>query len=370
MPTQDPTRAQGTVVAHVHRARLHDSDHERSTLGVFVRQLAGLLGYRDGGFHDPRAAYPGPLYFVPTDTLTQAEAAQLGIRGPSDLFGGVVPHAFVATKVISHPLVDPSAPAVAGWNPELAARLGDAVLAGFAAFTAADARLAGLRLLASGPVRLKPVQASGGRGQSVARTVAELERLLAPIDDEQLEQHGLVLEEDMQESATLSVGQVQVGSLVASYFGVQKLTRDNRGRLVFGGSDLTVARGSYEQLLALQPGADIVQAIQRARQYEAAVQACYPGFYASRSNYDVLVGRDAAGRWRCAVLEQSWRAGGATGPELAALEALQADPSRQWVRAGCVEVFGDTPEPPPDATIHFRGVDSRVGPMTKYTVRQ
>ena len=41
---------------------------------------------------------------------------------------------------------------------------------------------------------------------------------------------------------------------------------------------------------------------------------------------------------------------------------------RREVRASCFEFFGDTPEPPPDATVYFRGQDPRLGRLTKYTV--
>jgi hypothetical protein len=38
------------------------------------------------------------------------------------------------------------------------------------------------------------------------------------------------------------------------------------------------------------------------------------------------------------------------------------------VHAAAFEVFGEGPEPPPHAIVHFRGIDPQVGPMTKYTV--
>ena len=47
-----------------------------------------------------------PIYFVPSDTLDSEVTARAGIRRESDLFGGVVPHPFVATKTITHPLLD------------------------------------------------------------------------------------------------------------------------------------------------------------------------------------------------------------------------------------------------------------------------
>jgi hypothetical protein len=68
------------------------------------------------------------------------------------------------------------------------------------------------------------------------------------------------------------------------------------------------------------------------------------------------------------VLEQSWRVGGATGPEIAALEAFRSQPQRALVRAASVEIYGDSPEPPAHATVYYRGTDPRVGLLTKYTV--
>ena len=168
-------RSRGVVVAYVSDQQVHASEHERITQAEFARRLAALKDYEAGGLYDPRRHYPGHIYFVPGSTLTTEQAAALGIRGPDDLFGGVVPHAFVATKVISHPLVEPAA-ALPGWNRAFGAQVGDAVLAGYAAFNHDDARRAGLRLLESGPVRIKPVLATGGLGQSVARDAAELQR--------------------------------------------------------------------------------------------------------------------------------------------------------------------------------------------------
>lgn len=364
-PTGRGTR--GAVVALVPRAKTHASEHERCTLRLFVRRLAALKGWDDGGNFDPvRAA--GPLYFVPSCTLTREEADALGIRGPDGLFGGVVPESFVATKAISHPLVSADAAAPAGWNNGFAERVGDAVLEGYSVFSREDAQVAGERLLARGPLRAKPVRATGGRDQQVVRDARALRALIDSLDLDELREHGLVLEEDMEDVTTFSVGLVQVDDLVASYHGVQKLTPGHDGQQVFGGSDLTVARGGFEALLATDLPPDVLRAVEQARRYEDAVRACYPGFYASRRNYDILVGCDAAGRRRSAVLEQSWRAGGATGAELAALELFRAEPRRDRVRTCTVELFGDSPEPPEGATVYFRGVDHEVGRLTKYAM--
>jgi len=365
--TEQPSRRGTVVVAHMRQDECA-SQHERATLLGFAQRIADLKRHEMAGAYEASRQYAAPVYFVPSCTLTSAEADTLGIRGADDLFGGVVPHRFVGTKAISHPLVAPDAVAPPGWSGAFAQQVCDAVLAGCAAFSMHDARRAGLQLLERGPVRLKNVRASGGVGQSVARDASELEPLLAATDAAEVAAHGIVLEENLDEVRTFSVGQVRVAELTATYFGVQRLTRNNRGHEVFGGSDLTVARGDFDALLALEPAPEFCHAIEQARFYDEAVHACYPGFFASRKNYDIVLGRDARGQWRSAVLEQSWRVGGATGPEIAALEAFRADPRRTQVRAGCFEVFGDSPDPPPQAVVYFRGVDSQVGPLTKYTL--
>lgn len=369
MPLSDqPTGSRGVVVDYVRDRHDYASEHERVTRSKFARRLARLKGFEPGGVYDPAARYAGHVYFVPSGTLVGAEAAALGITGRDDLFGGVVPHAFMATKAISHPLVAADAAAPPGWNPEFEWQAGDAVLAGYTVFSPADARRAGLRLLASGPARIKPVRATGGRGQVVVRDAAELQRGIDAIDPAEIAAHGLVLEEHLSDVTTFSVGQVMVGELTASYFGFQKLTRNNQGEEVYGGSDLTVARGDFDALLAQDAAPEIRHAVEQARRYDAAANACFAGFFASRNNYDIVRGRNAAGRWRSGVLEQSWRVGGATGAELAALEVFRDRPECSRVRAAGTEVFGDSPDPPPGAVVYFRGIDPEVGALTKYTV--
>lgn len=369
MPLNDPSMdSHGVVVAYAPDPYDHASEHERVTLIEFARRLAVLKRYDVGGFYEPGRSYTGHVYFVPSATLTSTDAAGLGIRGPDDLFGGVVPHAFVATKAISHPLVSPDAASITGWNPEFSARVGDAVLAGYTAFELDDARRAGLRMLERGTLRIKPVRATGGLGQSVVRDAAALQRLLERMDPHEVQSHGLVMEEDLSGVRTFSVGQVKVGDLTASYFGFQRLTRNNRGNQVFGGSDLNLVRGGIDELLALDPAPEIRDAVDQARRYDAAVRACFAGFFASRINYDILLGRDAAGQVRSGVLEQSWRVGGATGAELAALEVFRNHPDRCRVSASSVEVYGEDAQPPAHANVHFRGLDPKAGHLTKYTL--
>lgn len=338
----------------------------RSKMAV-ARQIAELLGSEFTGELQPGRPLGRAHYLVPSDTLCcVAEARRLGVTGKDDLFGGVVPRPFVASKVITHPLVRPGARAPAGWVGALGARMRDAVLPGYSVFTPEDAREAGARLLEHGPVRLKNAAGVGGLGQSVAHDAAELQAQLAEIDPEVLATRGWVLECNLARLETFSVGRVQVGRWTAAYYGWQHNTTNHRGHEVYGGSNLTVVRGGFAALLkvALPPNAR--EAVEKAMAYHEATHRAYGGLFASRVNYDVVHGCDHEGRVRCGVLEQSWRIGGASGAELAALHAFRQDDSLRSVRASTHEVYADDFTPPPDARVLYDDTDGTVGRLIKY----
>ncbi|WP_231940586.1 DUF3182 family protein [Acidovorax sp. RAC01] len=341
------------------------SAHEHATLNIIARETARLLGTPCVA-ELPVSAWPQQPFLVPMATLDSATAHSLGVRTEDDLLGGVVPHDFVATKTITHPLASADATAPPGWSTTFAQQVRGATLAGHAAFSRADALHAGQRLLAYGPVRLKPAGEAGGRGQAVVGSMAALQAWMDTLDDTTLHTWGLVLEHNLRNADTLSVGQVRLGGMQVSYWGRQRQTTNGQDQPAYGGSDLTVVRGDFAALLhSLAPG-PLRSAVDQAMVYHAAALACYPGFFASRINYDVVQGVNAAGEWSSGVLEQSWRVGGATPAELAALHALQAHPRLATVHARCVEQFGPPGALPEGATVYYQGDDPEVGPLTKY----
>jgi Protein of unknown function (DUF3182) len=357
----------GAVVVCSDPSQGFEHRHERTTHAGIARQLAALKGYDFVGEYDPSHRPDTTLYFVPSCTvLGLGAAAELGIGSEHDLFGGVVPYPFVATKAITHPLVRPDAQAPPGWSQEFGRAVKNAVLDGVTTFSNEDARQAGLTLLARGPVRVKSVRATGGRGQVVVRDAAALDCALNAVEQVELAEHGLVLEEDLTEVTTFSIGQVRVADLVASYYGTQRLTPDNAGAMVYGGSDLIVVRGDFDVLASHPLPSEARLAVVQARTYDAAARRHFTGLLASRRNYDIAHGRDCHGEWRSGVLEQSWRIGGASSAEIAALQAFRAEAALDSVRAVSVEVYGGATAPPPHALVYFDGVDERDGPITKY----
>jgi hypothetical protein len=253
-----------------------------------------------------------------------------------------------------------------GWSDRFADAVRDVVLEGFSAFSRDDAMRAGSRLLAGGPARVKRALGIGGHGQVIVGNRDELDRALAGIDVDEMMQYGIAIEEHLDGVTTHSVGQARLDDLVVSYYGTQRLTRNNSGKDVYGGSDLIVARGDFDALLAMNPPPAARHAIEKARRYDRAAFECFPGLFASRRNYDVVEGIDAIGATRIGVLEQSWRVGGASAAEVAALAAFRNDASLRAVRASSVEIYGDAAWPPPDATVYFRGSDGHGGALTKY----
>ncbi|MCL1634771.1 DUF3182 family protein [Luteimonas sp. SX5] len=341
--------------------------HDHLTRIAMAERIAVLHGSVYAGEFDPDSDYGGRPYFVPDCTLLHDDATRIGVRDHDDLFGGVVPYAFLANKIISHPLPAADAAAPRGWSPMLAQRLGGAVLPGFSAFDAGEARHAGRRLLALGQVRIKAALGVGGAGQAVAGDPQALDAALDAIDPDELREHGVVVELDLPESRTYSVGALRLSGMPFAYYGTQLSVQDRDGQEVYGGTELVVLRGGFAELARLPLDGATHAAIECAAGYDRAISEEFPAFFASRRNYDVIAGSDSRGRRHRGVLEQSWRIGGATPAELAAVEALSKDPGLAWVSASTHE--SHRPEtPPPRAQVHFHDPHSRSGPILKYAL--
>src|SRR5262245_47730495 len=328
--------------------------HERVTLSGVAETIAQIKGAKFAGLYDNARSYPGNVFFVPDDTLVLDEASRLGIRLPTDLFGAVVPFPFAKTKAITHRLVDPSGSRPEGWSSAFAEMVQDVVLPGYTAFSVYDARTAAARLLSSGPIRIKEPLAAGGAGHTVATTIDEVEALLESVPDAAIITHGLVIESNLRDVTTLSIGQITIADMTITYHGTQRVAINNAGRRVYGGSALVCVRGGWESLVRLPMPRAVRLAAAQAKQYEDAMRE-YPGFMVSRRNYDVAQGLDGEGRSRSGVLEASWRSGGASTAELAALREFAQDPKLQVVEACAVKLFGKGHEAPRNAVVHYRG---------------
>ncbi|KAA0982108.1 DUF3182 family protein [Pseudomonas sp. ANT_J28] len=359
-----PTNRKKLVVAH--SVRPEAPLHEVETNRALARWLAQILGLKYGGSYDPELHNGRDLYLLPTQTLVGVAAArQLGVKGPEDLWGGYVDHDFICTKAISHGLRNKDAHAPEGWSPLFSERVRSVVLDGLSVFSMADARPAAEHLLYSGPIRIKPIHACAGRGQEVIKSLDQFDAILARPEANALFTEGVVLEQDLDQVITHSVGQSFIGDTVLSYCGDQYLTEDGQGEQVYGGSNLLVVRGHYDDLLELELPDDVRLAIRQAQVFDRAADEAYPGFYASRRNYDIAQGVDSNGKQRSGVLEQSWRMGGASSAEVAALQSFVNDSGMRAIRVSSVETYIDQPLPA-DAIEVYRGPAQNSDFLLKY----
>jgi hypothetical protein len=341
--------------------------HEKMTLSQVAEGIARLKGCRYAGVFDANRRPAGHTFFVPDDTLLLDEAKALGIHSPVQLYGAAMPYVFAKTKAITHGLVGAHAERPFGWSAEFARGVSHAVLPGYTAFNFDDGRTAAARLLPLGSIRVKDPMGDGGHGQTVINAIADLESFVENFPHDRIATHGLVLEANLRRVTTRSVGRTIIGDQTIAYHGTQRSVRNNRGLSVYGGSHLICVRGGWAALENLPMDAETSLAVIQARTYDGNA-ARYPGFFASRRNYDVAQGIDGRGQWRSGVLEASWRSGGASTAELAAMTAFARDSSLQVVETTSIKQFGKPCKIPNGAVIHFEGIDPEDGPLLRYTV--
>jgi Protein of unknown function (DUF3182) len=356
-----------TVVVYFSQLGAPMYTHERIALSEVAESIARIKGCRFAGVCAATEHLARNPFFVPDDTLMLDEARALGIHSPHQLYGAVAPYSFVKTKAITYRLVSGHAARPHGWSSAFADEVRRAVLPGYTAFSRDDARTAARRLLPLGPIRVKDPLGDGGHGQTVAAGLAEVDALLETFSPVKIASHGLVLETNLRQVTTRSVGQTIIGDRMIAYHGAQRSITNNHGLSVYGGSHLVCVRGGWAELQNLPMDADARLAVNQARAYDHAARL-YSGFLASRRNYDVGQGIDQRGQWRSGVFEASWRSGGASTAEVAALMAFEDDPTLQVVEATSVKQFGQLRKPPPGALVHFQGDDPDEGPLVRYTV--
>jgi hypothetical protein len=90
-----------------------------------------------------------------------------------------------------------------------------------------------------------------GGSECYANATLEIEAELEKVTADELATYGLVLEENLRDITTWSVGEVAIRDQRVTYYGKQRTVRDNSGRLVYGGSHLVCMRGGWAALDAI-----------------------------------------------------------------------------------------------------------------------
>ena len=192
------------------------------------------------------------------------------------------------------------------WLPYAVAPLiDDVVLYGFTMFDrAADA-------MRSGAARAAPTHrwSNVGAWPDRCRRTDEFEQALAAVDDDELETHGVVVNEAFRKrwSPTASASQ---WATTASRTTGPSAPYATTAVIGFGGSDPSSCAAAKTFARRAEMPDAVLTALARAYRYDAAIAREFPLFASSR-NYDVACGRDADDRIhigaRIVALASAWR---------------------------------------------------------------
>lgn len=257
-------------------------------------------------------------YMVPVKTVDADTAALLHLGNETEFYGAKVKSMDMVGKAILHPTQSHVTPDF--YSPEFADYVVPLVLPGATAFTESDAQSAYRNLVAKGHgVRVKMPNASDGNGQYSILSEEGLAEILAGQDAESIQEHGIVLETDVQFPQTISVGYAQIGTEKYSFIALQKndtveefdeTTGQQIIRNRYTGATVRIVRGDMEGLLQLD---DITATEREAVESSIAFCEAYKeaiGVVASRLSFDYLHGMTANGDPVAGITDITGRLGG------------------------------------------------------------
>ena len=325
------TMRRGAVVTYALGAAGDRDSHEARTRTGIATKLAELKGFEFAGEYDRGTRYGGSVVFRAKrragghrsggGARHPRRGRSVRRRGPSCLRGDKGDHASAVRRAGARSRgLGPGVPASGGRRGARRIR----------AFEPEDALRAGASLLERGPVRVKRATGIGGRGQYVVKGTDDLAEVLGAIDADELSTSGVVIEENLDEVTTYSVGQVRVG-------------RSRRHLLRHAAAD-DATTGAQKSTAA--PTCSSCEATSTrccasrwrnpsgSRSRRPASTTPLPTRASPGSSLRGAITTWCRGSMRAdgsarGVLEQSWRIGGASGAEIGALEAFRADPGAE-----------------------------------------
>ncbi|MBT4384726.1 DUF3182 family protein [Candidatus Peregrinibacteria bacterium] len=235
---------------------------------------------------------------------------------PRQFYGALVEHEAHGMKGLLRPPIDP------GNVPEHMPRGLDAIhrmgLPGYIAFNEDQAMAAYDALRLEGhEVRLKNPEESDGNGQHKIDSKEDLRRLLSEYTHLFRREIGMVLEANLEDVDTHTVGQVLLptGERV-SLAGKQIDLEDRDG---FGGIDFTLSRRAILDVMRDTLPSHVTAALPQVEQVFGAFSEF---LRVSRISFDIVSGR-SAGQQFCGLADVTLRVGGTCPGTMEALNAMQ-----------------------------------------------
>lgn len=275
-------------------------------------------------------------YIVPGVTLDTATAAKLLIKNEADIYGVAVPNFDMIGKSILHQTVSSNAPPFYDSAFARIVEQNGLVLPGITGFSAQDL-LDSYRVVGapSSGLRLKQSNESDGNGQHEIMGIEHLRELLNAIGPSELANHGAIIEPNLKQKRTNSVGFFKLGSDQYVFVADQLNGNADERDMYLGGENIVVTRGEFQALDDLlmrlrDPRQEIVS---KAMGFLKHYFEYFPNSMTSRLSVDVLSGSHAGFGKLSGVTDITGRLGGLCPATILAAQHLQDNPRHEAVVA-------------------------------------
>lgn len=304
-------------------------NYYRQRNGLVAQNVAAYLGL---SYYDekPIRVKADQLYQVPAVTLVR-DSVPNSIGTVEDFYGTLVNHRSQVGKAILHKSVSSNAPGF--YSPDFAHRVRDLVLPGFSAFSKADLirTFKKHESTQTHSFRLKLPEKSDGHGQYQIRDQEHLDQILKTQSDKVVAEEGLVIEADLHDAQTISVGFAVLGNDTYSFIADQR-NDVAEGRQRYLGAGVIVIRGDMRRLVdATQSGSNHEKAVRTAQVFYDHYSHFDP--VASRLSFDYLTGYDKQREHLSGITDITARLGGTCPALLLSVLELKKNPQATAVKA-------------------------------------
>lgn len=309
--------------------------------GEYIRKRNGLISRRIAEyleipfFGEVRALKPEG-YSVPARTLLKSQARTAGIENRDQFYGAVIEDHGHVSKAVLHPTLNGKTEAPHFHSDLFVERVKDCVLPGFTVFSKEDAANAYENLVDQGyRVRAKKTRESDGMGQLDIRYRSNLLAFLkGSISDEEINQEGLVLEAQVHDPQTISIGYAIYGKDVFTFLAEQKNDKGEDGRDRYAGARVKVIKDtnlSFSTPNHLILNDNERRALEMAHKFHNAFSYFNP--LLSRISFDCVLGADHKGSPLAGITDITARLGGTCPALILAAQEFKKNPDVFCVNA-------------------------------------
>lgn len=273
---------------------------------------------------------PHDVYVVAPTTFSNVEGERYDIKSPEDFYGLMIDDPLQVGKSILHPTVSTNPPSF--YSSATARALQDYVLPGRTAFSSADivSTYNSFDTQRFG-CRLKSAGESDGNGQYTINDSSHLIHVLeTKVTEEQISKQGLVIEPNVVDPKTISAGFFILNGRMMAFIGNQIDIKGSDGSNKYGGADLLVANGGFEELEMFVTDERKQQALHHVKNFIATFMNYGP--IASRLSVDYLYGRDKYGDELAGCTDITGRLGGTCPGLLMAAGEFKKNPTLRYAQ--------------------------------------